>query len=268
MIKNLVRGAVLLALPAALSGQTIVTSAPVAGYNPGAPVEGWYNTSFGPNATAATTGQYPRNGNGSLSLSFSGAGSAARWTYLLSAPTLLSGWGATSMDWRGSNDVNIALNVASCTNPLDGSTCSFWSMQGFTDGSSGADWSTRSFAEWRLRRQGPSGGWISNAVSCSLDNANISNGVFNSLGAWQGTTCFGANTTQLVYEVVVNLGSSSTDIPLQQAWVDNVQFAYGNTSTARAFNFETSTVPEPSTYALMGAGLLGLFVAQRRRRRV
>ncbi|WP_309673073.1 PEP-CTERM sorting domain-containing protein [Gemmatimonas sp.] len=51
-------------------------------------------------------------------------------------------------------------------------------------------------------------------------------------------------------------------------YVDNVTVGYaGRTSSAINFEVASTVVPEPSTYALMAAGLAGLFAVQRRRRR-
>jgi hypothetical protein len=50
--------------------------------------------------------------------------------------------------------------------------------------------------------------------------------------------------------------------------VDNVTYRTAGMEQSRVFNFEvaSTTVPEPSTYALMGAGLAAMGIAARRRR--
>ncbi len=52
--------------------------------------------------------------------------------------------------------------------------------------------------------------------------------------------------------------------------VDNISFKTSQMDVSKSFNFEVarSTVPEPSTYALMAAGLAVVGLATRRRRRV
>lgn len=73
---------------------------------------------------------------------------------------------------------------------------------------------------------------------------------------------FGANVE--VIGVGVGVGSQ-WPLPWDGA-VDNVRMSFSGAQVVNA-NFDVSTVPEPSTFLLMGAGLLALGVASRRRTR-
>ncbi len=64
--------------------------------------------------------------------------------------------------------------------------------------------------------------------------------------------------------VTINF-SASTALTLVGVGVHAQEGPNGNSQWIR-FDGNTTTVPEPSTYALMGAGLLGLFSVARRRR--
>ncbi len=66
--------------------------------------------------------------------------------------------------------------------------------------------------------------------------------------------------------VALNVGIGSGWNGSFDGAVDNVGYMKTGDQQMRTFNFETNVVPEPSTYALMSAGLIGLFFASRRRR--
>lgn len=110
-------------------------------------------------------------------------------------------------------------------------------------------------------------------------NATGETGACNqSLSFWSGgvvsantggllNSCFGQVTVDIV-GIAVGVGSQ-WPLPYH-AFVDNVQMGFGASQTLGVdANFDfvpVSTVPEPSTYALMATGLLALGYAARRRR--
>ncbi len=96
--------------------------------------------------------------------------------------------------------------------------------------------------------------WNSGVASCSGAS-------YTTLGAWSG--CLG--TDALVYGISLGLGGLPDQGSFDGA-VDLPRLKFAGQEEL-AWDFGTGTVvPEPSTYALMAAGLAGLFAVQRRRR--
>jgi hypothetical protein len=92
----------------------------------------------------------------------------------------------------------------------------------------------------------------------AIDIANVEPGIGNagfgfSLTA-AGRTAFNAGL--VAGAVSIGLGASLSDVQAGQ-----------ETFSVARLNSTTSVVPEPSTYALMAAGLAGIFIARRRRNR-
>lgn len=77
---------------------------------------------------------------------------------------------------------------------------------------------------------------------------------------WDNTLDSGFDTADLV-AVSVGLGSFN---PAQIGFFDNVRIAYGNGDYDVTYDFEADA-PEPTTLALLGAGLAGLGLMRRRR---
>ena len=107
------------------------------------------------------------------------------------------------------------------------------------------------------------GAGVQTSASCNDQLSFWSGGVQsgNTNGLFGSTGClFGADVD--VIGIAVGLGSQ-WPLPYD-GFVDNVRMGFGTEPLAVNANFDV--VPEPSTYVLMGSGLLALGVLSRRRR--
>lgn len=247
-----------LAVAASTAGaQTVVTPSNM---------QGWTPNSITGAGTVAITGTQPR-GLGTGSLELTGTGSADRTRYSLfnlnpGGFGLLNQLNLLSFDWFRSST----------------STTSPWHVPVFrilvADPSSGST----TFRElvWEYEYQFGSGGNTAPTNAWTNDQnvlaGNLYIGGANGPGCNSMYDCLRANTNfgfgASTYVYGFSIGTGSGWSGSFQGFADDVRFRFGTQAVA-AYDFELtaqSTVPEPSTYVLMAAGLaaIGLVVGRRR----
>jgi hypothetical protein len=216
------------------------------------------NTGGGSSAITTTA---PRSGDGSVEMK----GDRTRFwmgnPYLSGPQTnlgLLSNVSAFGFDWM------VATNSTATLHPdytpafrlhiIDGTQRSELIWEGVYNGVYGnmdnGTWYTTDATAGTLYR------FVSGSGVTTVGGSQLN----QSLTAWKGA--YSANA----YVAAISMGVGSSAGSGYRAFGDN--FVYGNGSTVTTYNFETtaSVVPEPSTYVLMGSGLLGLAAVARRRR--
>lgn len=263
--------AALAAVPAA--AQTVV----VTPSNP----QGWAPNSVNAGSSTGITNTQPRSGTGSLEVGGTQSGGVAIRTRFEKQQDygLLSSLTSFSFDWRrdGSSTVGgiqapaFRLLVAS-TDP--GATSLRYSEfiweyayngpgNAPTDSWESVTTSLTSGIFWRF--VSPSSSRGPQAGDCSFNPANPAP-AYQTLGAWISSGCVGADAR--IYGISAGVGSiPASNGQTFRGYADNIGIQAGGANQPIVYNFEVqSTAPEPSTYALLGAGLLGLGGALRRRR--
>jgi hypothetical protein len=109
------------------------------------------------------------------------------------------------------------------------------------------------------------------ALSCvNSDRSGSLTDRSQTIAAWL-QTCTGANQTLNLSGVQVlgwDVGQGNESNPeARVGFADNITVGFGSSTTTWNFESNAAVVPEPSTYALMATGLIGLGGAVRRRNR-
>ena len=233
----------------------------------------------------AITSEKPRSGAGSLSMSITNDGNSRTGFALFASGGgnfgALSQMNRLGFDWLTattlqSPTLRLYLNI---DNPAGGSPLLAqyaWYADNAINGSVPLNsWTTTNLVDgdnqnnFFLRLFGPSGQVGTDCAASS--RFSDFNDHMQSTSAWQSACNGGAGkldfSTAKVIGIGVDYGSFPGDgLTNYKAFADNVTIGFGD-APATTYNFEpNTTVPEPASFALMGAGLVGVFGFARRRR--
>ncbi|MGV3710764.1 MAG: PEP-CTERM sorting domain-containing protein [Gemmatimonas sp.] len=219
--------------------------------------QGWAEYTYGvPGASAQISGAYARSGNGSVRIQLAdNLNSEADWglTFGGGASYSLSSLSALSYDWYRSSasTTSTLLAPAFAIGTTDGEYLVYEYAYNHVGDPPADTWTTENLLTGNF--------WFTGNGAGACDRY----GAFTTLAAFN-TACYGG---QGAFNSVTMFMGYSIAGTFDGA-VDNVVMTVTG-GPSFDYNFELSqqsVVPEPSTYALMAAGLLGVFAARRRRR--